>query len=166
VTGGARLSSVRGCGAVGPANSEAERAVAKAARSPPRSRFMPRPPAPPAPPKPPTSATSPPSWCWADNRCTTRCEVYSLGATLYELLTLRPVFDGRDHQVLPRQIAQDEPIPRDGSTRRSRWYIRALDWQSRYPASDPALDALRTEAERLLGRPSAIDPGPKPKASN
>ncbi len=40
-----------------------------------------------------------------------RSDIYSLGATLYELLTLRPVFDGRDRQVLVRQIAQDEPIP-------------------------------------------------------
>ncbi len=40
-----------------------------------------------------------------------RSDVYSLGATFYELLTLRPVFDGRDRRVLLRQIAQDEPIP-------------------------------------------------------
>ncbi len=40
-----------------------------------------------------------------------RSDIYSLGATLYELLTLRPVFDGRDREVLLRQIAQDEPIP-------------------------------------------------------
>jgi serine/threonine protein kinase/tetratricopeptide (TPR) repeat protein len=40
-----------------------------------------------------------------------RCDIYALGATLYELLTLRPVFDGRDRQVLLRQIAQEEPIP-------------------------------------------------------
>ena len=30
--------------------------------------------------------------------------------TLYELLTLRPAFDGRDHQELLRQIALDEPV--------------------------------------------------------
>jgi tetratricopeptide (TPR) repeat protein len=39
-----------------------------------------------------------------------RSDIYSLGATLYELLALRPVFDGRDRQVLLRQIAQEEPI--------------------------------------------------------
>jgi serine/threonine protein kinase/WD40 repeat protein len=38
-----------------------------------------------------------------------RTDVYSLGATLYELLTLEPVFDGRDRQELLRQIAFEEP---------------------------------------------------------
>src|SRR4029077_20867506 len=38
-----------------------------------------------------------------------RTDVYSLGATLYELLTLVPVFNGRDRQELLRQIAFEEP---------------------------------------------------------
>jgi serine/threonine protein kinase/Flp pilus assembly protein TadD len=40
-----------------------------------------------------------------------RTDVYSLGATLYELLTLRPAFDGSDRQELLRQIAFEEPVP-------------------------------------------------------
>jgi serine/threonine protein kinase len=40
-----------------------------------------------------------------------RTDVYSLGATLYELLSLRPLFDGADHQRLLGQILYDEPQP-------------------------------------------------------
>ncbi len=38
-----------------------------------------------------------------------RTDVYSLGATLYELITLRPAFEGSNRQSLLRRIAQDEP---------------------------------------------------------
>ncbi|HZW31686.1 MAG TPA: WD40 repeat domain-containing serine/threonine-protein kinase, partial [Isosphaeraceae bacterium] len=40
-----------------------------------------------------------------------RTDVYSLGATLYELLTLRPPFDGQTAAELLEQIGQDEPVP-------------------------------------------------------
>jgi serine/threonine protein kinase/Flp pilus assembly protein TadD len=40
-----------------------------------------------------------------------RTDVYSLGATLYELLTLAPAFPGSDRQELLRQIAFEEPKP-------------------------------------------------------
>jgi serine/threonine protein kinase/Flp pilus assembly protein TadD len=40
-----------------------------------------------------------------------RTDVYSLGATLYELLTLEPVFDGCDREELLQQIALHEPRP-------------------------------------------------------
>ncbi len=40
-----------------------------------------------------------------------RTDVYSLGATLYELFTLQPVFEGQDRQELMRRIGEDDPTP-------------------------------------------------------
>jgi WD40 repeat protein len=42
-----------------------------------------------------------------------RTDVYSLGVTLYELLTLRPAYDGGDRQEILQQISFEEPpLPR------------------------------------------------------
>ena len=40
-----------------------------------------------------------------------RTDIYSLGATLYEMVTLRPAVGGQDRQEVLRKIAQEEPTP-------------------------------------------------------
>ncbi len=40
-----------------------------------------------------------------------RTDIYSLGVTMYELLTLRPAFSGDDRLEVLRNIVQDEPSP-------------------------------------------------------
>jgi eukaryotic-like serine/threonine-protein kinase len=40
-----------------------------------------------------------------------RCDIYALGATLYELLTLRQAFDAKDQLQLIHQIENDPPVP-------------------------------------------------------
>jgi serine/threonine protein kinase len=96
-----------------------------------------------------------------------RSDVYSLGATFYELLTKKPVFDGRDRQELLRQIAQDEPIapreldptiPRDLET----IILKAMDKEPerRYATAQELADDLRRFLEDkpiLARRPTSAE---------
>ncbi len=80
-----------------------------------------------------------------------RTDVYSLGATLYELATLRPLFEGRDRETLLRRIAFEEParprrreraVPEDLETILLK--AVAKDPRDRYPdAGALALDLRR-----------------------
>jgi eukaryotic-like serine/threonine-protein kinase len=91
-----------------------------------------------------------------------RSDIYALGATLYELLTLRPVFDGQDRRELFRQITQDEPvsprridraIPRDLET----IVMKAMDKEPerRYTAASELAEDLRRflTDQPILARP-------------
>lgn len=87
-----------------------------------------------------------------------RSDVYSLGLTLYELLTLRPAFEETGRSSLIRKIAHDEPprprslnprIPRDLETIVLKAMTR--DPKDRYPtAGDLAADLTRFLEDRPI----------------
>jgi WD40 repeat protein len=64
-----------------------------------------------------------------------RTDLYSLGVTLYELLTLRPAVPGEDRQELLQRIAHEEPVP-----------VRRLN------------PAVPVDLETVLGRAMAKEP--------
>ncbi len=79
-----------------------------------------------------------------------RADVYALGLTLYELLTLRPAFASPDRLVMIEQIKTEEPprprsvdgrIPRDLET----IVLKAIekDPKARYPSADALGEDLR-----------------------
>jgi serine/threonine protein kinase len=79
-----------------------------------------------------------------------RTDIYSLGATLYELLTLRPAFEGNDRQELLRQIAfTDPPAPHRLNTAVSAELetvvLKALEKrpEDRYATAQELADDLR-----------------------
>jgi tetratricopeptide (TPR) repeat protein len=96
-----------------------------------------------------------------------RTDIYGLGVTLYELLTLRPAFDARDRHDLLRRILHDEPatprrinpsIPRDLET----IVLKAMEKEpsARYSSARELADDLKRfldDEPVQARRPSLLD---------
>ena len=98
-------------------------------------------------------------------QCDTRADVYAIGLTLYELLTLEPAFASRDHATLLDTIAKTAPptprscdrrIPKDLET----IVVKAIekDPAQRYQSADAIAEDLRRflNEEPIRARPISI----------
>jgi eukaryotic-like serine/threonine-protein kinase len=100
-----------------------------------------------------------------------RTDIYSLGVTLYELLTLHPAVDGQDRQEILRKLAEEEPtpprklnseVPRDLETVVLK--AMAREPEGRYATAKDVTDDLRRFLEHKpikARRPSPLDQAAK-----
>ncbi len=96
-----------------------------------------------------------------------RADIYSLGATLYELLTLRPAIEGQDRQELMHKIAHEEPAPprklNPATPRELETILQkamSKEPESRYATAQELADDLRRFLENKpikAKRPSAYE---------
>jgi tetratricopeptide (TPR) repeat protein len=93
-----------------------------------------------------------------------RTDVYSLGATLYEMLTLRPPFRGKDHEDTLSQIIERDPVePRKVNARVPKDLETIVLKCLRKDAGDRygTAEALGQDLRRLV-RGDAIEARPQP----
>ena len=74
-----------------------------------------------------------------------RTDIYSLGATMYEALTLCPPFDGRDHSETLRRIISDDPVA-----------PRSLNQRIPKDLETIVLKCMRKSAEERYGTAEAL----------
>ena len=96
-----------------------------------------------------------------------RTDIYSLGVTLYELVTLEPPYNGKDRQELLRQIAFEEPKPPRAlnpsvPVELETVLLKAMnkDLDSRYSTAQELADDLRRFLENkpiLARRPTVME---------
>jgi serine/threonine protein kinase len=94
-----------------------------------------------------------------------RTDVYSLGATLYELLTLRPAVQGSTHEELLRRIAVEDPPPARSIDRTVPVEVEVIlakamckDPADRYQSARAFADDLRRflNHEPIVARPPTL----------
>jgi WD40 repeat protein len=98
-------------------------------------------------------------------KCDARSDVYSLGLTLYELVALRPAYEGADRHLLMERVLHEEPdrlrklapgVPRDLETIVAK--ATARDPAGRYATAGALADDLRRFVEDRPIRARRVSP--------
>ncbi len=80
---------------------------------------------------------------------TARCDVYALGATLYEMMTLRPPFEGKDQLQLIHMVENDPPIPPRQIERRIPRDLETIVLKALAKSPDDRFDTAKEMADEL-----------------